>query len=200
MIGVDLGLGGASRLTALFDGTLDFALRLRFLPCRFLRDAFEEIGALAFGRVLHQGVFEPVEGDDFEGFDLEGFFDCWVQLDVVSENRSKCWRDRYRVYVVFWVDVGSNCSTPPSSSANRNSGVKERVSALTDFRCLLPVLQAAYEVSDVGADLLGEGASVGFDPVSHLLVAASWAELAGEGNGEFLERVLHVVDLTDLRY
>jgi len=63
-------------LTTLLDGTLDLALLLRFLLLRFLGDALEDVRALAFGRVLHQRVFEPVERDNFEFLDLQGFFDC----------------------------------------------------------------------------------------------------------------------------
>lgn len=55
-------------------------------------------------------------------------------------------------------------------------------------------------MGDVAVDLLGEGASVGFDPVFHLFVTAPLPELAGESNGEFLERVLHDVCLTEIRY
>lgn len=53
---------------------------------------------------------------------------------------------------------------------------------------------------DVAVDLLREGTSVGFDPILHLVVAAPLPEVAGKSNGEFLERVLHVVDLTGTRY
>lgn len=55
-------------------------------------------------------------------------------------------------------------------------------------------------MGDVAVDLLREGTSVGFDPILHLLVAAPLSEVAGKSNGEFLERVLHVVDLSGTRY
>lgn len=89
---------------------------------------------------------------------------------------------------------------PPGSSIYRDSLLNKAVGALTDFRTLLPILQAAYEMGDIAIDLLGEGASVGFDPVFHLFLAAPLPELAGESNGEFLERVLHDVCLTEIRY
>jgi hypothetical protein len=69
-------LAGVEGLTTLLDGMLDLALLLRFFLLRFLRDAFEDIRVLAFGGVLHQRVFEPVERDDFEFLDFQGFFDC----------------------------------------------------------------------------------------------------------------------------
>jgi hypothetical protein len=97
------------------------------------------------------------------------------------------------------MEVGSDSLKPPSSSAEREGGLKEGVGPLTDFGTLLPVLQATDEMGDVVVDLPSECASVGFYPIFHLFVAAPWPEFAGECNGEFLEGVLHFVDLIDTR-